>query len=400
VEDYQEQEYEFWRRLEEESGEGISRRKLVKRGIVAGAGLTILSMPTSALAARKRVLATPPLRGRDISMAELIKEAKKEGQVNAIATPPEWANYVEVDSTFQKKYGMKLTVDNPEGSSAAEIQAVISLKGQSRAPDAVDVGPSFAVSGTSQGLFEKYYTTNFKTVPRAMKDGRGYWAGDYYGAIAFGTNTKIVSTPPTDWSDLLTAPYKVALNDDPRSANAAFSGVFAAALANGGSLNDITPGIDFFAKLAKAGKFQPINVTPQTVASGQTPVTLDWDYNQLGYKKSYASSGIDWKVSIPKSGVYGGHYCQAINADAPHPWAVRLYQEFLYSDQGQLLFLKGFAHPARFADLSARKVIPKALLAALPSASLYADVKFASVGQQTKAKAIVAAQWGPKVLGA
>jgi putative spermidine/putrescine transport system substrate-binding protein len=400
VEDYQEQEYEFFSKLAEESGEGLSRRKLVKRGLVAGVGLTILTTPASALAMRKRVLATPPTKGLDISMAELIKEAKKEGQVNAIATPPEWANYVEVDSTFQKKYGMKLTVDNPEGSSGAEMQALVSLKGQSRAPDALDIGPSYAVDGANQGLFAKYYNRNFKTVPRAMKDGRGFWTGDYWGAIAFGTNTKIVSTPPTDWSDLLTAPYKVALNDDPRTANAAFSGVFAAALANGGSLNDITPGIDFFAKLMKAGKFQPINVTPQTVASGQTPVTLDWDYNQFGYKQKYTAAGIDWKVSIPKSGVYGGYYCQAINATAPHPWAARLYQEFLYSDQGQLLWLKGFAHPARFTDLAARKVIPKALLAALPAASLYGPVKFASTGQQTKAKAIVAAQWGPKVLGA
>lgn len=173
--------------------------------------------------------------------------------------------------------------------------------------------------------------------------------------------------------------------------------MFAAALANGGSLSNITPGVDFFAKLAKAGKFQPINVTPQTVASGQTPVTLDWDYNQFGYKKTYTN--FKWGVSIPKSGVYGGYYCQAINATAPHPWAARLWEEFLYSDFGQLLFLKGYAHPARFADLAARKVIPAALTKALPSPTLYAGVKFASLKQISDAKAIVAAQWGPRSSG-
>ena len=188
------------------------------------------------------------------------------------------------------------------------------------------------------------------------------------------------------------------MNDDPRKANSAFSGVFAAALANGGSLNDIGPGIDFFAKLNKAGKFQAVNVTPQTVASGQTPITMDWDYNQLAYKKIYTN--FKWDVSVPKTGAYGGYYCQAINATAPHPWAARLWEEFLYSDQGQLLFLKGFAHPARFTDLVARKVIPKSLLAALPPASRYAGVKFASLGQIQRAKDKVAAEWGPKVLGA
>jgi putative spermidine/putrescine transport system substrate-binding protein len=150
--------------------------------------------------------------------------------------------------------------------------------------------------------------------------------------------------------------------------------------------------------LAKAGKFQPINVTPQTVASGQTPVTLDWDYNQFGYKKTYTN--FKWGVAVPKTGVYGGYYCQAINATAPHPWSARLWEEFLFSDAGQLLFLKGYAHPARFADLAKRKVIPKALTQALPSPALYAGVKFASLKQISDAKAIVAAQWGPKVLGA
>jgi putative spermidine/putrescine transport system substrate-binding protein len=395
MEDYQEQEYEFLRRLDDEQ---FDRRRLLKRGLAAGAGLTILSLPEVALAARAKALANPPLRGKDVTMAELVKEAKKEGHLNLIATPPEWANYGTIIPTFSKKYGVPNTVDNPEGSSGEEVQAVISLKGQGRAPDAVDVGPGFAVGPANQGLYAKYFVTNFKTIPRSMKDGRGFWTGDYWGVMAFGANLSVVKSVPKDWNDLFNADAKFALNDDPRKANAAFSGVFAAALANGGSLNDITPGIEFFAKLNKAGKFQAVNVTPQTVASGQTPITLDWDYNQLAYKKTYTN--FKWDVAVPKSGVYGGYYCQAINATAPHPWAARLWEEVLYSDQGQLLFLAGFAHPARFPDLVARKKIPKALLAALPPASLYANAKFASLGQIAKAKAAVAEQWGPKVLGA
>ena len=33
-----------------------------------------------------------------------------------------------------------------------------------------------------------------------------------------------------------------------------------------------------------------------------------------------------------------GYYYQAINKDAPHPAAARLWQEFLYSDEGQNLY--------------------------------------------------------------
>ena len=61
MEDFQEQEYEFLRRLEEER---IDRRTLVRRGLAAGIGLTVLSLSPAALAARKQVLATRRRGGR------------------------------------------------------------------------------------------------------------------------------------------------------------------------------------------------------------------------------------------------------------------------------------------------------------------------------------------------
>ena len=131
------------------------------------------------------------------------------------------------------------------------------------------------------------------------------------------------------------------------------------------------------------------------MASGQTPISIDWDYLNLAYVKEFPAA--KWNVVVPSDGVYGAYYCQAINARAPHPWAARLWEEFLYSDQGQLLWLKGFSHPARFTDLAGRKVIPKSLLSALPAADLYAKVKFANAAQQTAAKAKIAEQWPSKV---
>jgi putative spermidine/putrescine transport system substrate-binding protein len=382
--------------LEEER---LSRARLLRRGVAAGAGLTILSTPLTALARPGRLLQSPPARGRDIPFSRLLAAAKKEGQLNTIALPPDWANYGEVMSTFQKKYGIKINNASPNASSAEELQAVRSLRGQDRAPDVLDVAPSFAIDGTREGLFAVYKNTNFGTVPRAMKDGRGYWVGDYWGVVSIGVNLNIVKNQPKTWADLLKPEYKgqVALNGDPRTSGSAVAGVFSAAIANGGSLNDIRPGIDFFARLNKAGNFIPVNATPQTVASGQTPITIDWDYLQLAYDKEFPN--IKWRVAIPAEGVYGAYYAQAINKDAPHPWAARLWQEFLYSDQGQLLWLKGYSHPARFEDMVKRNVIPKALLNALPSPAAYAKVKFANPTQVTNARKIVSEEWGPKVLG-
>ena len=394
MEDYEAQEQEFWRKLEEEE---MSRSAMLKRSIAAAAGLTILAAPGVALGARRLGAATPPLKGKSVTIKQLLAEAKKEGKLNTIALPPDWANYGEIMSTFSKKYSIPITNDNPNGSSAQENEAVRSLKGDSRAPDVVDVGPAFAVSGTAEGLYGKYFVSTFSTIPRSMKDTRGYWWGDYWGAISIGFNQNLVSNPPATWKDLLKPEYKgkVAMNGSPLTSNSAVSGVIAASIGNGGSAGNVSPGIDFFATLKKSGNYIPVQTTPQTVASGQTPISIDWDYNNLAYVKEFPAAR--WKVNIPTDGVYGGYYAQAINASAPHPWAARLWEEFLYSDQGQVLFLKGFAHPARFNDLANRKKLPKSLLAALPAPSLYAKAKFASLSQQSAAKATIAKDWPSKV---
>jgi putative spermidine/putrescine transport system substrate-binding protein len=394
MEDYEAQEHEFWRKLEEMD---MSRSQMLKRSVAAAAGLTILSSPGIALGARRFGEAAPPLKGKSVSLKEMVAEAKKEGKLNTIALPHDWANYGEIISTFKKKYGLSLDEQNPDGSSAQENEAVRSLKGDSRAPDVVDVGPAFAVSGTAEGLYAKYFVTTFSSIPRSMKDTRGFWWGDYWGAISIGYNQNLVPNPPKTWKDLLKSDYKgkVALNGSPLTSNSAVSGVFGAALANGGGLGNVGPGIDFFSQLKKSGNYIPVGTTSATVASGQTPISIDWDYNNLAYIKEFPAAR--WAVTIPSDGVYGGYYSQAINANAPHPWAARLWQEFVMSDQGQILYLKGFAHPARFNDLAKRNKIPKSLLSALPAASLYAKAKFASLGQQNTAKATIASQWPAKV---
>jgi putative spermidine/putrescine transport system substrate-binding protein len=395
MEEFEAQEVEFWAKIFEEP---ISRTQMLRRSAAAAAGLTVLAAPASALAARAKVGASGlPATGAGLSMSELVSEAKKEGHVNIIACPPDWANYGEQISTFKTKYGLSLTDANPDGTSAEENQAIVSLKGNSRGPDAVDVAPSFAIQGAQQGLYTPYKNSQWATVPANLKDPKGMWTGDYWGAVSIGYNAKLVNPAPTSFKDLMNSAYKnqVAMNGSPLTAGSGVAGVFAAALANGGSLNNVGPGIDFFAKLKDAGNFITVDASPQTVASGQTPISIDWDYLNIGYAKEYPAA--DWKVVVPKDGVYGSFYAQAISAQAPNPWAARLWEEFLYSDQGQLIFLKGYSHPARFQDLSKRGVIPASLLKVLPAASLYAKVKFSSNAQQTAANTLIQKQWPSKI---
>lgn len=348
------------------------------------------------VAAATALVSLPEMAFAKTKMDELVSAAKAEGRLNVITLPRDWANYGAIMDTFSKKYGIQITDANPDGSSAEEIQAIKSLKGQGRAPDALDLGAPFAISGAKENLFVPYKVENWDTIPADMKDPRGLWTGDYYGVVSFATNTDVAKVAPKSWADLKKPIYKgmIALNGSPLGAGAAFAAVFAASLGNGGSFDDIKPGIEFFAELAKIGNLNPAAATgPALLVSGQAPVVINWDYLALSYRDQ-AVGKATIEVNIPEDAKpYGSYYCQAIPADAPNPASAKLWQEFLYSDEGQLLFLAGYAHPVRFADLNKKGLIPANLASKLPPAKAYAGLSFPSNAQLAKAKADLTTYW-------
>ncbi|WP_369032131.1 ABC transporter substrate-binding protein [Streptomyces adonidis] len=330
---------------------------------------------------------------------KLVTAAKKEGTLHAIALPRDWANYGALIDGFQKKYGIKIEVESPDGSSQDEINAVTSRKGQDRAPDVLDLGSSFALSAAQQGLLAPYKVASFADIPEGQKDPEGQWFNDYGGYISIGCDAKRVKTCPTTFADLLKPQYKgqVALNGNPTKSGSAFGGVYAASLASGGSFDDIQPGLDFFAKLKKNGNYTPVESTPATVEKGETPISIDWDYLNAGYAEEFKSKGLDWQVSVPEDGKFSQYYSQAINKDAPHPAAARLWQEYLYSAEGQNLWLKGFARPVLMTAMEKAGTIDKTAAAALPEVS--GTPAFPTEAQQAQAKTVLAEGWGKAVSG-
>ncbi|MGW0473881.1 ABC transporter substrate-binding protein [Streptomyces coeruleorubidus] len=332
-------------------------------------------------------------------MDKLVAAAKKEGTLHAIALPRDWANYGALIDGFQKKYGIKVQVENPDGSSQDEINAVTSRKGQSRTPDVLDLGSSFALSAAQQGLLAPYKVASFADIPAAQKDAQGRWYNDYGGYISIGCDAKRVKTCPTTFKDLLKPQYKgqVALNGNPTKSGSAFGGVWAAALAGGGSFGDIQPGLDFFAKLKKNGNYTPVESTPATVEKGETPISIDWDYLNAGYADEFKSKGLDWQVAVPSDGKFAQYYSQAINKDASHPAAARLWEEYLYSTEGQNLWLRGYARPALMAAMQKAGTLDAAAAAKLPKVS--GTPSFPTEAQQSKAKTVIAQGWGKAVSG-
>ncbi len=326
-------------------------------------------------------------------MTSLVDAAKKEGTLNVIALPPDWANYGEIIKGFQAKYGLKVNSAQPDASSADEITAAKNLKGQSKAPDVFDLGGTVASANTA--MFAPYKVTTFNDIPALLKDANGLGISDYGGYMSIGYDSGKVPAPKTV-ADLLKPAYKgkVALNGDPTQAGAAFSGVVMAALSQGGTADDISKGVAFFASLKSAGNFLPVDPTPATVESGQTPVVFDWDYLNVAQGKKLTGK-MSWKTVIPTGAVVGGYYVQAINKDAPHPAAARLWEEYIYSDEGQNLWLKGGARPVREKAMVAAGTIDKAAYAALPKA--VGTPVFLTKEQNNKANAYLTANWAKAI---
>lgn len=333
----------------------------------------------------------------DTSMSALVAAAKKEGTLNVVALPNNWANYGNIIKGFEKKYGIKINSENPEGSSAEEIQAIENDKGRSDDPDVIDVGTSYAVTAKSQGLLAPYKVQTWSEIPAGLKNASGYWFDDYGGYVAIGCDTKTVTTCPTSFKQMLTETgaegYKIGLNNSPLTSNSALAAVQAAALANGGSLNNVAPGVSFFATLNKNGAFVNTIADATTAENGTTNVILWWDYLQ-------ANGGVDvpgWTVTIPTDALLGEYYTQAINADAPDPAAARLWEEYLYSVTGQNLWLAGGARPAELAYMSAHGTANKALVAKLPALPSGETPQYPTTAQITAAATVVDSTWATEV---
>ncbi|MBW9062546.1 ABC transporter substrate-binding protein [Rhizobium herbae] len=351
----------------------------------------LLSLSTAMVVASTAIAAAEP-------SAELIAAAKAEGTLTTIALPHDWCGYGGVIEGFKAKYGLTVNELNPDAGSGDEIEAIKANKDNKgdQAPDVIDVGLSFGPSAKAEKLIQPYKVETWDTIPDTAKDAEGYWYGDYYGVMSFEVNKDIVKESPKDWADLLKPEYAnmVALAGDPRTANQAISGVFAAGLSAAGG--DVAKageaGLAFFKELNAKGNFVPVIGKSAPLAQGTTPIILRWDYNALADRDTLAGNPpVD--VVVPASGVVAGVYVQAISAYAPHPNAAKLWMEYLYSDEGQLGWLKGYCHPIRFNDLAKNGKIPQELLDKLPPAAAYEKAVFPTLEEQEAYKEVITKGW-------
>lgn len=294
-----------------------------------------------ALSAMMASLITTPLFAQADTQAQLIEQAKAEGQVYSVGMPDTWANWKATWRDLKTQYGIEH--QDTDMSSAQEIAKFEAEKSNATA-DIGDIGMAFARTAVAKGVTQAYKPSTWDSIPDWAKDKDGHWALAYTGTIAFISNNNLVKNPPKTWDDLLKGDYKVTVGDVGVAAQAN-NAVLAAAFAKGGDETNLKPAIDFFAELAKQGRLAFTDPNVANLEKGEVEVAIMWDFNALNYRDQIERDR--FTVSIPQDGSVISGYTTIINKYAKNPNAAKLAREYIFSDKGQINLADGYARPIR-----------------------------------------------------
>jgi putative spermidine/putrescine transport system substrate-binding protein len=326
-------------------------------------------------------------RIRAAPLDDLIERARKEGVVNSVGMPDDWANWEGTWKAVTAKYGLKHT--DTDMSSAEEL-AKFGAERSNASADIGDVGFDFCGVAVERGLAAPYKPSTFDQVPEWARDAEGRWMLAYTGTIAFVV-AKDVPNPPRSWADLLAGSYKVAAGDVGK-ASQSNAAVLACAIAMGGDERRIDPAMELFAKLAKQKRLLTIAALPANMARGEIQVGLMWDFNALSYRDKVG--GDRFGVVIPSDGSVTSGYSTIINKFAKNPNAAMLVREYIFSDEGQLNLADGYARPIRVDHLT----LPEGTKAKLLPAAQYAKARPINPVLWSDGAKRVPALWQEKVL--
>jgi len=367
-------------------------------GSVAAALVVALAIPvaqSSSASAAGRDISKATSASQAGGIAGLAAECKKEGQLNVIALPHYWANYKGMIDGFKATYGVKVDEADPEASSQQEIDAALTLKGTKRSPDVFDVGLGTAVKYLNTGTFAPYKVRNWSLLQFAKDiDPSAQVTPAYTGTLTIGYSGTLGTITKLD--DLFDPKFKgkVALNGDPLGSSTATNGIFMINKALGGTFDDVSKAVAWFAKLKALGNFILVDPTEATVLSGQTPVVIDNGYVQAGVVKKLAAVGMSWKMFTPAA--VGSTYNSAVSAWAPHPACARLWMEYTLSEAGADFWAVGGATPTLWVHLLKTKRASAAGKAAIGSSKALAEK--ATAEQTEKARAYLKTAW-PAAVG-
>lgn len=402
----------------------LTRRSLLRLGMIGAGvvGLGPLAAACSSSSSGDSTVATTTTVAPGDPLADLLAAAREEGALDLIAVPEDPGSYYEhVLAGFTEATGVDITLSEPGASSEMELNAVRNgLDTSGEPPDVIDVGVTHAVRAARDGLLASVTPPDWADVPSAAKDPDGAWIATYYGLIGIVSNPSMIDgMQPASLEDLLALPEgAMGFAGDPRSPEAAgdraglssaegFAAVWTLALANGGSLDDIGPGIDFCADLVEAGVLDPAALgIPELVGSGTVAVSMlnNFVFPQIDQanRSEHGGDGLAMHF-VGGDDLFPNYAAQAVVETAPHPDAARAWLAYLVSPEGARRFLEGGAIPVRFATLHDAGEVGDDDLGRLGEFGITAEqlvaMDFPLPAQIEAAQAVVDERWGPDVMG-
>lgn len=329
-----------------------------------------------------------------MTMEELIAGAKEEGRLETTGMPDDWANWGESWENFSAEYGIE---HYDTDMASAETVAIFAAEKDSPTKDFGDVGQAFTVTAEEQDVLQGYKVSTWDSIPDWAKDPEGRWYVTYTGTNAFLTNPNLTGGEvPESWADIKEGDYMISPGNVIGGASSQVA-VLACAIANGGSLDNVQPGIDFFKELAEQGRLDPADPVRDRVATGEVACMLArYDFQCLSWRDEIneADPNMNLVATIPTDGAVTSGYALLFNKWAPHPCAAALGIEYLLSDQGQIERAKSYARPIR-SDVE----IPEDVAAKmLPDSAYEGSVEITDVQAFADACNEIARLWEEEVL--
>ena len=263
--------------------------------------------------------------------------------------PPQWADWASMLKAIEKNLGYKVPHDNK--NSGQTLSQLIAEK-DSPVADVAYYGVSFGIQAKEKQVTVPYMPANFGDIPDGLKDPEGHWFTIHYGTLGLFVNVDALGDAPVpkSWGDLLKPEYDGKVGYlDPSSAFVGYAGAVAVNLAMGGTLDDFSPGIDYFKKLKANQPIVPKQTSYARVLSGEIPILFDYDFN--AYRAKYKDEANAVFV-IPEEGTVVVPYVMSLVKGAPNADKGREILDFIMSDQGQAMWANAYLRPIRAEAMS------------------------------------------------
>lgn len=264
--------------------------------------------------------------------------------------PPEWADWGAQLQAIAADTGVKVPLDNKNSG-----QALAQLVAERAAPmaDVVYYGVTFGLQAQSAGVVGTYKPKGWDDIPAGLKDPEGHWFAIHSGTLGIMVNVDALGglPVPRSWADLLKPEYKGMVGYlDPSSAFVGYVSAVAINRAMGGDLDDFTPAIDYFKKLAGNSPIVPKQTAYARVLSGELPILVDYDFN--AYRARYKDQA-NVAFVIPSEGSISVPYVMSVVENAPHRTNAEKVLDFVLSDKGQALWANAYLRPVRPVQMPA-----------------------------------------------